>query len=157
TASPLRSVSCVVPGLSSRPPSQTERPPSVQSPFAHLGCYLRWGDVIRLLEGHYSSVFARTGSSAAPVGLSPPSAFGLVWRFLAGCYQSLLPHGSFPTLSPPVCSWMLDPIPRRYTVCSLLFLPRRHRPSPMEKWVGFPQISRLKRLRAGEVSRLQIF
>jgi hypothetical protein len=67
------------------------RPPSVQSPFAQLGCYLRWGDVIRLLRGHYSSVFARTGSCAAPVGLSPPSAFGLVWRVLAGCYQSLLP------------------------------------------------------------------
>jgi hypothetical protein len=67
------------------------RPPSVQSPFAQLGCYLRWGDVIRLLRGHYSSVFARTGSSAAPVGLSPPSAFGLVWRVLAGCYQSPLP------------------------------------------------------------------
>ena len=70
------------------------RPPSVQSPFAQLGCYLRWGDVIRLLRGHYSSVVARTGSCAAPVGLSPPSAFGLVWRVLAGCYgcyQSLLP------------------------------------------------------------------
>jgi len=67
------------------------RPPSVQSPFAQLGCYLRWGDVIRLLRGHYSSVVARTGSCAAPVGLSPPSAFGLVWRVLAGCNQSLLP------------------------------------------------------------------
>jgi hypothetical protein len=67
------------------------RPPSAQSPFAQLGCYLRWGDVIRLLRGHYSSVVAHTGSCAAPVGLSPPSAFGLVWRVLAGCYQSLLP------------------------------------------------------------------
>src|SRR5262249_16303668 len=67
------------------------RPQRDQSPFAQLGCYLRWGDVIRLLRGHYSSVFARTGSSAAPVGLSPSSAFGLVWRVLAGCCQSLLP------------------------------------------------------------------
>jgi hypothetical protein len=64
---------------------------------------------------------------------------------------------SFPTLSPTVCSWMLDPLPRRYTVCSRLFLPRCHRPSPKEKWVGFPQLSRLKRLRAGGLSRLQIF
>jgi hypothetical protein len=77
--------------------SRGARPPRffgvglLQSPFAQLGCYLRWGDVIRLLRGHYSSVFARTGSCAAPVGLSPPSAFGLVWRVLAGCYQSLLP------------------------------------------------------------------
>jgi len=67
------------------------RPPSAQSPFAQLGCYLRWGDVVRLLGGHYPSVVARTGSRAAPVGLSPPSVFSLVWRVLAGCHQSLLP------------------------------------------------------------------
>ena len=60
-------------------------------------------------------------------------------------------HGSFPTLSPTVCSWMLDPLPRRYTVCSHLFLPRCHRPSPEEKWVGFPQLSRLKRLSCGGI------
>src|ERR1700739_59867 len=67
------------------------RPPSVLSPFAQLGCYLHWGDVSRLLRGHYSSVIAHTGSCAAPVGLSPPSAFGLVWRALAGCNPPLLP------------------------------------------------------------------
>jgi hypothetical protein len=80
-----------VPVLSSRPPRRPRRPPSVQSPFAQLGCYLRWGDVCRLLGGHYPSVVAHTGSFAAPVGLSPPSVFGLVWRVLAGCTQSLLP------------------------------------------------------------------
>src|SRR5215831_6770458 len=74
------------------------RPPSVQSPFAQLGCYLRWRDVFRLLGGRYPSVIARTGSCAAPVELSPPSAFGLVWRVLAGCNQSLLPTAVFPTL-----------------------------------------------------------
>ena len=68
-----------------------ERPPSVLSLFAQLGCYLRWGDVIRLLGERYPSVIACTGSCAAPVGLSPPSVFGLVWRVLAGCNQSLLP------------------------------------------------------------------
>ena len=73
------------------PPSRPRRPPSVQSPFAQLGCYLRWGDVIRLLGERYPSIIARIGSCAAPVGLSPPSAFGLVWRVLAGCNQSLLP------------------------------------------------------------------
>src|SRR5215813_8378629 len=41
-------------------------------------------------------------------------------------------HGSFPTLSPTVCPWMLDPLPRRYTACSRLLLPRCHRPSPTE-------------------------
>jgi hypothetical protein len=79
------------PVFSSRPPRQPRRPPSVQSPFAQLGCYLRWRDVVRLLGERYPSVVALTGSFAAPVGLSPPSAFSLVWRVLAGCNQSLLP------------------------------------------------------------------
>src|SRR3984957_7243 len=35
---------------------------------------------------------------------------------------------------------MLDPVPRRYTVCSHLFLPRCHRPSPREEWVRFPRL-----------------
>ena len=34
---------------------------------------------------------------------------------------------------------MLDPVPRRSTVCSRLFLPRCHRPSPSKEWVGFPR------------------
>jgi hypothetical protein len=71
--------------------TRPNRPPSVQSPFAQLGCYLRWGDVIRLLGERYPSFVAHTGSFAAPIGLSPPSAFGLVRRVLAGCNQSLLP------------------------------------------------------------------
>ena len=87
------------------------------------------------------------------------SSFGFWPRLESPCRLLPVPaaHGSFPTLSPTVCSWMLDPLPRRYTVCSRLFLPRCHRPSPKEKWVGFPQLSRLKRLRAGGLSRLQIF
>jgi hypothetical protein len=87
----LEPSSAFTPVLSSRPLRRPRRPPSVQSPFAQLGCYLRWGDLISLLGEHYPSVIARTGSCAAPVGLSPPSVFGLVWRVLAGCYQSLLP------------------------------------------------------------------
>src|SRR6516165_9275519 len=83
-----------MPVLSSRPPRRPRRPPSLQSLFAQLGCYLRWRDVVRLLGGHYPSVVAHTGSCAAPVGLSPPSAFGLVWRVLAGCNQSLLPEAA---------------------------------------------------------------
>ena len=47
-------------------------------------------------------------------------------------------HGSFPTLSLRIFPWMLDPVPRRFTVCSHLFLPRCHRPSPSKEWVGFP-------------------
>src|SRR5262249_35045977 len=55
TASPPRAVICERPVLSSRAASRPRRPPSVQSPFAQLGCYLRWGDVDRLLGGHYPS------------------------------------------------------------------------------------------------------
>ena len=91
TASSPKVVNYVSPVLSSRPPRRPRRPPSVQSPFAQLGCYLRRGDVIRLLGESYPSVIAHTGSCAAPVGLSPPSVFSLVWRVLAGCNQSLLP------------------------------------------------------------------
>jgi len=67
------------------PPRQPRRPPSALSPFAQLGCYLRWGDVIRLLGGRYPSVVAHTGSCATPVELSLPSAISLVPRVLAGC------------------------------------------------------------------------
>ena len=126
----LKTVTCVCAGFIRPAAIRPRRPPSVQSPFAQLGCYLRWGDVIRLLRGHYSSVFARTGSSAAPVGLSPPSAFGLVWRVLAGCNQSLLPTAASRRYLLRIVPWMLDPIPRRCSVCLHLFLPRRHRLSP---------------------------
>src|SRR5215475_15117763 len=70
------------PVLSSRPPRQPWRPPSVLSPFAPLGCYLRWGDVVRLLGGRYPSIVARTGSCATPVELSLPSVFSLVGESL---------------------------------------------------------------------------
>src|SRR4029453_6523933 len=75
TASPSKAVICVCAGFIKPAAIRPRRPPSVQSPFAQLGCYLRWGDVIRLLGEHYPSVIAHTGSCAAPVGLSPPSVF----------------------------------------------------------------------------------
>src|SRR5262245_48807321 len=136
-----------LPVLSSRPPRPPRRPPSVQSPFAQLGCYPRWGDVVRLLGGHYPSFVAPTGSFDAPVGLSPPSVLP---RSESPCRLSPVPaaHGSFPTLFLRTFPWMLDPIPRRYTVCSRLFLPRCHRPSPWKDRVGFPRRS-CERLLAG--------
>jgi len=114
----LKPSAAFVPVLSSRPPRQPRRPPSAQSPFAQLGCYLRWGDVDRLLGGSYPSVVARTGSCAAPVGLSPPSVFSLDWRVLAGCLPVPAAHGSFPTLFPRTSPWMLDPLPGG-TPCAL--------------------------------------
>jgi len=50
------------------PLRQPRRPPSALSPFAQLGYYLRWGDVVRLLGGRYPSFVAHTGSCATPVG-----------------------------------------------------------------------------------------
>ena len=152
TASPLLNCHGDTPVLSSRPPYGQEAakcpeplcPTSVLPPLGRCECHL--------LRGRYPSVIAPTGSCATPVGLSPASAFSLARRVLAGCTQSLLPtgaHGSFPTLSLRIFPWMLDPLPRRYTVCSHLFLPRCHRPSPREKWVGFPRLSCELRLLAG--------
>src|SRR5215510_12962605 len=81
-------------------------------------------------------------------GVTPPSSLvlahaplplgSLLLRFLVSLESPcrLLPvpaaHGSFPTLFPRTFPWMLDPLPRRYTVCSHLFLPRCHRPSPSD-------------------------
>jgi hypothetical protein len=88
------------------------------------------------------SVVARTGSFAAPIGLSPPSVFSLVQRVLAGRNQPCCPR-QLPDVILRIVPWMLNPIPRRYTVCLLLFLPRRHRPSP-RKDVGRLPASHLR-------------
>jgi hypothetical protein len=53
---------------------RTKEPPSAQSPFAQRWCYLRRGDVHRLLRGHGSSVIAPADSFANPVWLFLPSA-----------------------------------------------------------------------------------
>jgi hypothetical protein len=60
------------------------------------------------------------------------SCFGISPRLksLGRLYAVPAAHGSFPTLSLKVFPWLLDPIPRRYTVCSHPFLPRCQRPSP---------------------------
>ena len=105
--------------------------------------------------------------------ITPPSSLvrahaplplgSLLLRFLASSGESLqvVTSPCCPRQLPDVISNSLfldaGSLPRRYTVRSRLFLPRCHRPSPTEKWVGFPQLSRLKRLHAGGFSRLQIF
>src|SRR5215472_1581372 len=139
-----------MPVLSSRPPRQTEKAAKCPEPLCPTRVLPPLGrrdpspERTLLLRLRSYRLIRRSRWAL--------SSFGFWPRLESPC--SLLPvpaaHGSFPTLSPTVCSWMLDPLPRRYTVCSRLFLPRCHRPSPLEKWVGFPQLSRLKRLRAGE-------
>src|SRR5262249_43060185 len=109
--------------------TRPSRPPSVQSPFAQLGCNLRWGDVVRLLRGHSPSFVAHTGSFAAPIGLSPPSLLASFGESLQVVTSPCCPW-QLPDVILRVFPWMLDPIPRRHPVCSHLFLPRCHRPSP---------------------------
>jgi hypothetical protein len=82
------------PVLSSRPPTLTWKPPSTQSPFTQAWCYLPWGDVLRLLRGHYSFVLRSYGLMRRSRLLSPPSVLHLVPGVLAGCYQPLLPPAS---------------------------------------------------------------
>ena len=65
-------------------------------------------------------------------------------------------HGSFPTLSLKVLPWMLDPVPRRYTVCSRLFFqvssaPQAKSGSVSRVWSAQNNFSQ------GRVSRMQIF
>src|SRR5262249_13511770 len=138
TVSPPKAVICVSPVLSSRPPRRPRRPPSAQSPFAQLRRYLHWGDLCHLLGGHSPSVIARPGSFAAPVGLSPPSAFGLVPRVLAGCYQSLLPTAAsrrYPRQSVLGC-WI--PYPGGTTVCSRCAASTVSSALPPGKWLLYP-------------------
>ena len=79
-------------------------------------------------------------------GVTPPSSLilahaplplgSLLLRFLASFGESLQVVTSpccprqLPDVILRILPWMLDPLPRRYTACSRLFLPRRHRPSP---------------------------
>jgi hypothetical protein len=114
------------------------KPPSVQSPFAQLWRYLRWEDVHHLLGRRYPSVLAPTGSCAHPVRLSPPSAFRLVRRVFAGCYQPLLPPGCSRRYLRESFLRCLIPYPGGPTQCVYLLLPVCHRPSPLVNRVGFP-------------------
>jgi hypothetical protein len=91
-------------------------------------------------------------------GVTPPSSLilahaplplsSLLLRLLASFGESLQVVTSpccprqLPDVILRICPWMLDPLPRRYTVCSHLFLPRCHRPSPGNERVGFPHLFR---------------
>jgi hypothetical protein len=105
-------------------------PPSAQSPFARCWYYLHQGDVNRLLRGHYSPVIALTDSFADPTR-SP-----LLWpkprsRSLCRLRPAPAAGGTFPTLSLRILPGVPGPLSRRYVECTCLFLPPRHRPSPV--------------------------
>ena len=96
------------PVLSSRPPTLMWKPPSTQSPFAQVWCYLPWGDVLRLLRGHYSPFLAHTDSCADPAG-SPLLRFFTSFReslqvATSPCCQRHLPDSISANLSPDAWS-----------------------------------------------------
>ena len=121
------------PVLSSRPPRQTEKAAKCPEPLCPTRVLPPLGrrdpspERTLLLRLRSYRLMRRSRWAL--------SSFGFWPRLESPCRLLPVPaaHGSFPTLSPTVCSWMLDPLPRRYTVCSRLFLPRCHRPSPKEK------------------------
>src|SRR5215467_9918440 len=71
------------------------------------------------------------------------SSFGFRPRSESPCRLLPVPaaHGSFPTLSPTVCPWMLDPLPRRYHRVLLRVTSTVSSAFPTGKWVGFPHLS----------------
>src|ERR1019366_9076839 len=93
------------------------------------------------LRGRYSPVIALTDSFANPIWLLLPSAIGLVPEIFAGCYQPLLPTGSSRRYLCESFLGCLAPCDGGTTKCTYLFLPPCHRPSPLNEWVGFPQLS----------------
>jgi len=125
------------PVLSSRPPTLTWKPPSTQSPFAHSRCYLPWGDVVRLLRGHYSPFPAHTDSCAKPCWLSLPSVLPSVRESLqvatSPCCQRF-----FPTLSLQIFPQMPGPLPRRSHRVLVPVSSPVSSAFPKTLWVGFP-------------------
>src|ERR1022692_3181668 len=79
-----------------------------------------------LLPGHGSYGLIRQSRSALPYfGLS------LVRGVSAGCYQPLLPAGLSRRYICESFPWCLGPCHGGFAECTCLFLPPRHRPSPV--------------------------
>ena len=108
-----------------------------QSPFAPNRCYRSGEDVSRPLGGRYSSVVALMGSCVNPV-TSPPLRREPRLRSLGRLPSAPAANGIFSTL---FCESFLGCLVLCHggpIECLCLFLPRCHRPSPRDKWVGFP-------------------
>ena len=131
-------------------------PPRAQSPFARLRHYPFRRDVFCIVSEGVTppSSLLRTHApdQHPPVFFGSPYPAGL-------CRLSPVPAGrwSFPTLSLHVFPWMLGPIPRRLPWCSLPFLPRGLRPSPLSDRVGSPAPYPYSDFRTESFSGLQTF
>ena len=66
-------------------------------------------------------------------------------------------HGTFSTLFCESFLGCLSPYPGGSAECACLVLPPRQRPSPNEKWVGFPLLSREHDFSRTPISELQLF
>jgi hypothetical protein len=86
------------PRVPARCPGAVLRPPSAQSPFARLGCYLRRGGVPHHLQERYPLFLAPTGSCARP-NPSPLLRSSLGREVFAGCCQTPAGRWPFPTFS----------------------------------------------------------
>jgi len=98
--------------------------------------------VDRLLRGHYSPVIAPTDSFVNPGPALPYFGLSLVGGVSAGCYQPLLPAGPsrrYLCESFPGC---LGPCHGGFAERTCLFLPPRHRPSPVHYRGRLPACTR---------------
>ena len=110
-------------------------PPSAQSPFARIGCYLLRRGVSRHISEHYPAFIAHTRSCANP----KPSRRLRPWPCSAGLCRLLpAPAGSrtFPALSLRIFLCVLGPLPRLLLWCLCPFLPTGQRPSRRYDPVG---------------------
>jgi hypothetical protein len=85
-------------------------PPSAQSPFARLGCYLQRRDVEHLVRGHYPSFITLTNSCARPKSsgqLRYPYFGRSLQVAVSPCWKMALPD-----VISTICVKALGPIPR---------------------------------------------
>ncbi len=118
-------------------PETFHGPPSAQSPFARLGCYLRRRGVSHLVSRHYPAFIARTGSCARP----NPSRRLRSMPWTADLRRlSTVPAGRwpFPTLSLQSLRRCLYPCPAASFRCTCSFLPGRRRPHVRRETFGTP-------------------
>jgi hypothetical protein len=97
-------------GCSSSRSGPAPEPPSAQSPFAHLGRYLRRRDVEHLVRGRYPSFIAHTDSCVRPKS-SFRLRLSLVRPVFAGCCRPLLEDGPSRRYLHNLCkgAWTLTP------------------------------------------------
>src|SRR5262245_24797686 len=138
----LKPSSAYVPVLSSRPLRRLRRPPMSRASLPYSG-------VTSVGETWSVSWEGITPPSSLVLAHSPLPLGSLLLRLLASFGESLQVVTSpccprqLPDIVLRICPWMLDPLPRRHTVCLYLFLPRYHRPSPRDDGSASASVPRI--------------